>query len=68
MRMKVIMFQQGMKDALKDELELQITMTTKEKSNIDEKAYHLTILALGDKALREVLEETTAKGVCNKLE
>ena len=68
MRMKAILFQQGVKDALKDESELPVTMTAKEKSDIDEKAYHLIILALGDKALREFSEETTAKGVWNKLE
>ena len=39
-----------------------------EKSNIDEKAYHLIILVLRDKALREVLEETIIEGVRNKLE
>lgn len=35
MRMKAIMFQQGVKDTLKDELELPITMMAKEKSDID---------------------------------
>ena len=68
MGMKTILFQQGVKDALKDESELPITMMAKEKLDIDEKAYHLIILALGDKALRVVSEETTAKGVWNKLE
>lgn len=33
MRVKAIMFQQGVKDALKDELELPITMMAKEKSD-----------------------------------
>ena len=66
--MKVILFQQGVKDALKDESELPVTMMAKEKSDIDEKAYHLIILTLRDKALREVSEETIIEGVWNKLE
>ena len=52
MRMKTILFQQGVKDGLKDESKLPVTMMAKDKLDIDEKAYHLIILALEDKSLR----------------
>lgn len=67
-KMRAMLVQQGLTDALRGPGKLPAHLTEEEKSNIMEKAHSSIILSLGDKALREVSREKTAQDVCTKLE
>ena len=67
-KMKALLVQQGLQDALKGEKDLPKTLSEKEKNDILEKAQSAIILSLGDKALREVSKETSAAAIWLKLE
>nr|CAN60557.1 hypothetical protein VITISV_035871 [Vitis vinifera] len=67
-KMKALLVQQGLQDALKGEKDIPKTLSEKEKNDILEKAQSAIILSLGDKALREVSKETSAAAIWLKLE
>uniref|UniRef100_A0A803Q6S7 CCHC-type domain-containing protein n=1 Tax=Cannabis sativa TaxID=3483 RepID=A0A803Q6S7_CANSA len=67
-KMRAMLVQQGLQDALLGESKLSATLSEKEKTEILEKAHSAIILSLGDRVLREVSKETTAAGMWLKLE
>ncbi|KAL8552053.1 hypothetical protein ACS0TY_000932 [Phlomoides rotata] len=70
-KMKALLVHQGLADALKDDSssdEEESSSTQAERAKMMEKAHSAIILCLGDKALREVSKESTARGVWDKLE
>lgn len=70
-KMKALWVQQGLADALKEEIEVASGSKTEEKEKISdmlEKAHSTVILCLCDKTLREVSKETSVRGVWMKLE
>ncbi|KAL8460852.1 hypothetical protein ACS0TY_032380 [Phlomoides rotata] len=73
-KMKALLVHQGLADALKDNSddsssdEEESSSTAAERAKMMEKAHSAIILYLGDKALRDVSKESTAKGVWDKLE
>ncbi|KAE8658886.1 Detected protein of unknown function [Hibiscus syriacus] len=67
-KMRALLVQQGIVEALQGPTVLPTEMPEKERNNILEKAYSTIILSLGDKALREVSRETTAQALWTKLE
>lgn len=67
-KMRALLVQQGVAEALQGSAALSADMTEKEKIGMLEKAHSLIILSLGDKVLREVSRETTAQALWAKLE
>ncbi|KAL8481848.1 hypothetical protein ACS0TY_028117 [Phlomoides rotata] len=74
-KMKTLLVHQGLADALKDDScesstfdDEESSSTAMERAKMMEKAHSAIILCLGDKTLREVSKESTAKGVWDKLE
>ncbi|MQL00615.1 hypothetical protein EI005_25760, partial [Escherichia coli] len=67
-KMRAVLVQQGLVNALKGESALPATMPDQEKQDLIEKAKSTIILCLGDKALREVAREPTAAALWLKLE
>lgn len=67
-KMKALLVQQGLADALKGEKGFLEKMTEQQKDEIMEKAHSAIILCLTDKVLREVAKENTAAGVWTRLE
>ncbi|KAL8466761.1 hypothetical protein ACS0TY_035710 [Phlomoides rotata] len=70
-KMKALLVHQGLADALKDDSssdEEESSSVAVERVKMMEKAHSAIILCLGDKVLREVSKESTAKGVWDKLE
>ncbi|KAE8692398.1 hypothetical protein F3Y22_tig00110839pilonHSYRG00037 [Hibiscus syriacus] len=67
-KMRALLFQQGIVEALQGPTALPTEMPEKERNSILEKAHSAIILSLGDKALREVSRETTAQALWAKLE
>ena len=56
-KMKALLVQQGLQDALKDEKDLPKTLLEKEKNDILEKAQSVVILSLGDRPLEKCEEK-----------
>ena len=67
-KIRAILVQQGLVDALRGESGLSVNLSPKEKTEITEKAHSAIILCLGDRALREVASEKTAATIWTKLE
>lgn len=67
-KMRAMLIQQGLGDALKGENALSSKLSDVQKLEILEKAHSAIILCLTVKVLREVSRETTAAGVWAKLE
>lgn len=67
-KMRAILVQQGLLEALKGEDGLSTSTKEPIKEEIMEKAHSAIILCLGDKPLREISRETTAAAVWRKLE
>ncbi|KAL8471904.1 hypothetical protein ACS0TY_029223 [Phlomoides rotata] len=70
-KMKALLVHQGLAEALKDDSssdEEESSSTQAERAKMLEKAHSAIIMCLGDKVLREVSKESTAKGVWDKLE
>lgn len=67
-KMRAILVQQGLVEALKNEEEMSSSLKEKERVEILDKAHSAIILCLGDKPLREVSREKTAAGMWLKLE
>lgn len=67
-KMKTMLVQQGLAQALKGESDMPSSLSTKQKSDILEKAHNTLISCLGDKALRQVAKEKSVAAVCLKLE
>uniref|UniRef100_A0A803P430 Retrovirus-related Pol polyprotein from transposon TNT 1-94-like beta-barrel domain-containing protein n=1 Tax=Cannabis sativa TaxID=3483 RepID=A0A803P430_CANSA len=67
-KMRALLVQYGIQDALVSAEKIKDVMTEKEKIEILEKAHIMIILSLGDKVLREVSKEITASSLWTKLE
>ncbi|KAL1565167.1 E3 ubiquitin-protein ligase upl4 [Salvia divinorum] len=72
-KMRAILIQQGLADAIKTDAELKNREAGDERSiakrqEIMEKAHSAIILSLGDRVLREVSKETSAASIWAKLE
>lgn len=68
MKMRAILVQQGLEEALEGERKLPATLSDKEKQKIMKKAHSAIILCLGDKVLREISKEKTAAEIWLRLE
>jgi len=66
--METILIQHGYAEALKGEEKMFESLSSKEKSEMIDKARSAIILCLGDKALREVARERTKTSMWLKLE
>lgn len=67
-KMQALLVQQGISEAINGEENLPKTMTEDNKKLVLSKAYSALILSLGDKPLREVQKEKTAKQIWDQLE
>ena len=67
-KMEALLVQQGVEQALLGNDGFDKDFDEAEKNRMIGKARSTLILSLGDKALREVIKEKTAKGVWDKLE
>ncbi|RVX00023.1 Retrovirus-related Pol polyprotein from transposon TNT 1-94 [Vitis vinifera] len=68
LKMRALLVQQGLQDALLGEKNLPSTMQEKQKIELLEKAHSAIILSLGDTVLREVAKAKSAAEVWLKLE
>lgn len=69
LKMKALLVQQGLADAIKSETEFVKAIAAEDKrKEMKEKAHSAIILCLSDKVLREVSKEETAAAVWTKLE
>ena len=68
LKMRTLLVQQGLEDALSEISKLSNTLADKDKKNIIDKAHRAIILGLDDKVLRKVSKETTTVGIWVKLE
>lgn len=66
--MKARMVQQAISQALQGDSGFSSTFDASKKKVIMDKAHSALFLSLGDKSLREISKETTAKGIWEKLE
>ena len=66
--MKALLVQQGCVAALEGKEKLPEGLQEAEKAEILAKAHSVILLSLTDEVLREVVDETTAAGLWNKLE
>lgn len=57
LKMRALLVQQGIEEALKGEDKLPSTLTIEKKTKILDKAHNAPILSLGDTGLREVSKE-----------
>jgi len=67
-KMEVMLIQQKCEKALKGEGTLLLTMSRAEKTEMVDKASSAIFLCLGDKVLREVAKEPTARSMWSKFE
>lgn len=67
-KMKALLIQQGLAEALKGEKGLSDKLSESQRDELMEKAHSAIILCLFDKVLRDVSRETTTAGVWAKLE
>ena len=67
LKMRALLVQQGLKDALDGINKLSNTLIDKEKKDIIDKDHTAIILSLDDKVLQKLSKETIAVGVCVKL-
>ncbi|KAK2989933.1 hypothetical protein RJ640_013857 [Escallonia rubra] len=63
-----VLIQQGLLKALKGNQGFPKTMSADEKEDILERAHNAMLLCSADNVLRKVYQETTATGLCLKLE
>ena len=63
LKMRALLVQQGLEEALEGEKNLPNTLSGKEKKEILDKAHSALILCLGDKVLREVSKEMSASAI-----
>ena len=68
LKMRALLVQQELEDALREISKLSYTLTDKEKKDIMDKAHIAIILSLNDKVVQKVSKETTIAGVWVKLE
>lgn len=69
MKMRALLVQQGLVEALEREAKLEKSMANKDKKAILEKTHNVIISSLGDKVLRQVFKEKkTSVGFWAKLE
>lgn len=66
--MKAFLLKQGLWDAMKLKSELPATVMDEDLKEVMEKAHSTMTLCVGDKALREVVKETTTRAVWDRLE
>ena len=67
MKMRVLLIQQGLVEALEGEAKHEKSMVVVDKKALLEKFHNVIILSLGDKVLRQVSKEKTAARVWEKL-
>ena len=67
-KMRALLVQQGLWKALKGKDALPATLLDEEKEDLLERAYRAILLSLGDKVLREIVDEETAARLWLKLE
>lgn len=68
LKMRAVLVQQGLEDALEGENKLPTMLIEKEKKDLLSKAHNAIILCIGDKALREVSKEKSSAALWLKLE
>lgn len=67
-KMRAMLVQQGLVDALEGEKGLNDSLTKQQKEEMLNRAHSSIILSLGEKAFREVSSEESAQAVLLKLE